>query len=642
MAWGLVAALALWLAPRASAEGWLPAPVQPADLFRLTNVWTVHLKFSAKAWAKMEPAGGGGGFMGGGGRGPGGGGGGMGPAMFLTRGFLRLGDQDHDGSLSRQEFAGLAGQWFGEWDKIKNGRLDSEELREGIRSTFMTGNGGPGGGGGRNLQGGEGTRNGLAAARGIEFEYVPADLEFGGRRFPDVAVRYKGNGTFIQSRGSLKRSLKIDLNKYIKGQKLAGITKLNLHNNVSDPSWMNEVLSHRLYRDAGVPGPRTSYARVYVTVAGLYDRKYFGLYSIVEDLDKNFAAEYFGGKVGAIFKPVTRELFAELGTNWAKYQQTYDPKTPLSSAEEARVMEFARFLGQASDAQFSARLGEYLDLEEFARFMAVTVWLSTLDSILGAGQNYYMRLDPTTRRFQFLPWDLDHSFGQFPLMGTQEMREQLSLAKPWQGERRFLERVFKVDAFQKLYRARLKEFSQTICRPERLARQVDEIAAAIRPAVREESPEKLTRLDKVAAGEEVEIIRANGPVRSGQMQVPIKPFARARAQSISDQLAGKSEGESPGMPGFGGGGRGMGRGGAGQGQGQMVAAAVMTALDANEDDFLTRDEFQRGFARWFDEWDANHDGFLSEEELRAGLSQLLPGAGGRMGVGAGVGRGWFR
>ena len=88
---------------------------------------------------------------------------------------------------------------------------------------------------------------------GVEFEWVHADLDFDGKEFTDVAVRYKGNGTFMESRASSKRSLKIELNKYVKGQKLKGLTTLNLHCNVTDASWMNEVLSHRLYRDAGVP-----------------------------------------------------------------------------------------------------------------------------------------------------------------------------------------------------------------------------------------------------------------------------------------------------------------------------------------------------------------------------------------------------
>ena len=82
--------------------------------------------------------------------------------------------------------------------------------------------------------------------------------------------------------------------KYVKGQKLAGIAKINLHNNVTDPSSMNEPLSYRLYRDAGVPAPRSAYARVFVTVPGKFDKEFFGLYSLVEDIDKHFTEEALG------------------------------------------------------------------------------------------------------------------------------------------------------------------------------------------------------------------------------------------------------------------------------------------------------------------------------------------------------------
>jgi hypothetical protein len=54
---------------------------------------------------------------------------------------------------------------------------------------------------------------------------------------------------------------------------------------------------------------------------------------------------------------------------------------------------------------------------------------------------------------------------------------------------RLLERAFKVDAFKKLYLARMQEFSDTLFKPERFQKQVDELAAAIRPAVKEESDE---------------------------------------------------------------------------------------------------------------------------------------------------------
>src|SRR5579862_5373584 len=284
-------------------------PVKAGDLFQPTKVWTIHLQFTPDQWKAMEPAEGDampgpGGPRFGGPGGPGE----LGPAMSLAPNFLK-GDRDQDGKLSKAEFSALGEKWFNDWDKSKVGHLDLNELRNGMNSTFMPDQfPGPGGGGppGPMLQGANGHRNGLSSAAGIDFKYVHADLEFEGHLLRDVAVRYKGNGTYMESRNSIKRSLKIDLNKYVKGQKVAGESKLNLHNNVTDASWMNEVLSYRLFRDAGVPAPRTSYAKVYVTVPGQYDKKYFGLYSMVEDVDNHFAQDRFGSKEGAIFKPVTR------------------------------------------------------------------------------------------------------------------------------------------------------------------------------------------------------------------------------------------------------------------------------------------------------------------------------------------------
>ncbi|MGC4054301.1 MAG: CotH kinase family protein [Paludibaculum sp.] len=133
----------------------------------------------------------------------------------------------------------------------EDGRLTPEQLRAGLNTLApMPGPGGPGGfggpgGGGPGMvpQNGTSKRNGMSAMSGIDFEYVHADLDFEGTQFRDVAVRYKGNNSYMESRNSIKKSLKLDLNKYVKGQKLAGLTKLNLHNNVTDASWMNEPLS---------------------------------------------------------------------------------------------------------------------------------------------------------------------------------------------------------------------------------------------------------------------------------------------------------------------------------------------------------------------------------------------------------------
>lgn len=570
----------------------------------------------------------------------------------MAAGWMQALDSDKDSKVSRKEFGDAFQRWAKEWDSGGAGELGADALRDGMNKTLaggMPGGGGPGGGGfAPRLQGAEGKRNGLSAAAGIDFEYVRADLDFAGARVTNVAVRYKGNGTYMMSRGSDKKSLKLDLNEFVKGQKVAGVSKINFHNNVTDASWMNEPLSYALYRDAGVPAPRTSYARVNTTVSGVHTNRYLGLYSIVENLDDTWAESQFGTKKGAIFKPVTPALFSDLGNDWPKYQQTYDPKGELTTKQKQRVIDFAKLVSHAEDAEFARRLPEFVDVDEFSRFMAVTVWLSTLDSILAIGQNYVVYLHPKTDRFQFVPWDLDHSFGNFMLQGTQEEREQLSISEPWVGQNRFLERVMKVAAVREAYLSRLKEFQGTIFQPARIQKQVDELAGILKGAVRDEGDEKLSRFEKVVAGEPVGMAGfggGRGPGGGGDMPgfgqpvKPIKAFVGVRHQSVSDQLAGKSPGRriGTGAGPFAGGGGGRGGGRGGFGPGTFLAPAVLQQADLDHNEKVSAAELQKLGEKWWQEWDVEKTGVLTEEQLGNGLAKAFPMQPGGGGPGRGPG-----
>lgn len=625
---------------------WGEPPKSATDLFSLNRVWDVKLDFPAGQWEALEPKGGGGDMFGGpSGRGPGRGPGGFNPARFMAPMWLNALDQNKDGTVAKDEFLGAFNRWGTEWDTKKEGHLTTDSIREGMNKAFTIG--GPGGGGfGPRLLATEGQRNGLSGAAGMTFEYVHADLEFAGARLTNVAVRFKGNGTFMGARMSDKKSLKVDLNEFVKGQKLAGLGKLNLHNNTTDASWMNEPLSYALYRAAGVPAPRTTYARVRVNAPGAHDNSYLGLYSIVENPDNNWAEANFGTKKGAIFKPVTPTLFRYLGDDWKAYNQIYDPKTELTEKQKRRVFDFAKLLAEASDADFARQVSEFIDVDEFSRFMAVTVWLSTLDSILTLGQNYVVYLHPKTDRFQFVPWDLDHSFGNFGMQGSQDEREQLSIRKPWSGENRFFQRVMGVSAVRDAYLDRLKEFQGTILQPERLAKQVDDVAKAIRDAVKEESPEKLERFDKVIAGESVAMMFGGGGPRGGdrgpgpggpggdrrpgggrggfgfgQPPKPIKGFVPARHASVAAQLAGTSEGlpiGERGGPGSPGGRRG------GFGAGMLLAEPIKVFADTDKNEQVTANELSALAEKWWSEWDTAKTGKLTEEQLGEALTKAFP------------------
>lgn len=61
-------------------------------------------------------------------------------------------------------------------------------------------------------------------------------------------------------------------------------------------------------------------------------------------------------------------------------------------------------------------------------------------------------------------------------------------------------------------------------------------------------------------------------------------------------------------------GRGGGRGG--------IAPALFTALDANKDGAVSRDEFTGGFDKWFSEWDTTKSGSLSAQDIGDGLTKI--------------------
>jgi type 1 glutamine amidotransferase len=59
-------------------------------------------------------------------------------------------------------------------------------------------------------------------------------------------------------------------------------------------------------------------------------------------------------------------------------------------------------------------------------------------------------------------------------------------------------------------------------------------------------------------------------------------------------------------------------------RGLLVGPGLFTAVDADKDGVVTRDELQSAFSRWASAWDADKDGSLTEAEVRNGLNAALP------------------
>ena len=239
-----------------------------------------------------------------------------------------------------------------------------------------------------------------------------------GAKWGDLHLRFKGNSSFNFAGNSLKHSLKLDFNDLDAKASLSGLDKLNLNNDAMDSSGLRETLAYDVFRTAGVAAPRTALAKVYLTVPGQYERTYLGAYTAIEQVDKDFLKDRFGEKGGLLIKPEQNATLGYLGESWSTYESRMGEKVDATAAEGRRFVDFVRLLNQANDEEFARRIGDYVDVDQFLKFVAVQAALVNYDSPLMSGHNYYLYLNPKDHRFVWIPWDQNEAFGSFGVNGA--------------------------------------------------------------------------------------------------------------------------------------------------------------------------------------------------------------------------------
>lgn len=448
---------------------------------------------------------------------------------------------------------------------------------------------------------------------GYDFEYVRGDLEIDGRKLKEVAIRFKGNSTYMMTSSYLKRPFKIDLDRFVEGQNWQGLRKLTLNNNVMDPAATREPLAYAVYRASGVPAPRTTFLELKLTVPGKYDGVVVGVYSLIETVDKGFLKQHFSSGKGLLLKPENVPALAYLGENWATYEARYRPKTDSTPEMQRRLIDFARLVHQGSDEEFRRRIAEYLEIDRFLRYTAATVVLSSMDSFVGLGHNYYLYLDPKTRRFSVLPWDLDHSFGALGMLGSTRDLMDLSIRRPYPGQNRLVERLLAEEKHFAVYKGHIARLLKETFTEKWVRAQAATIARTITPAREREKQAIADRREGWNTWKMLEVL--NPP------PTPVV-FAAKRIASLESQLSGKSQGVVL-----------RGRAPGSGGQERLLVRPALQAADRDKDGQLSREEMVNGLRELFQACDAGKTGALDQKALTAALEKIVPNAAARRGPG---------
>lgn len=374
-----------------------------------------------------------------------------------------------------------------------------------------------------------------------EFDYAKSEITIDGQLFPDAGLRFKGNSSYRSSRNSLKKPFKIDTNRFIKGQKLHGRTKLNLSNAFLDPAYMKEKLAYEVYRAAGLPTPKTGWANVVLSVESIADKKPLGVYVLIEQLDERYLKETLQGdpQQSILTKPESLDDWVYLGEDLKAYQQ-YNIKIGKTNSQTIqRFTEIIRLIEHADDQEFTDKIQDYVDLETLAGYLAATSLLGNIDSYIGMPHNYYLLLNSPQDRLKLLPWDVNEAFGTFTLFAPCEQLVKWEINRPWVARRKLLERLFETEEFPKVYRNALADLMEKAFTEKLLFAQIDEYKNALTPVIQQLGTSALDSFEMGIEGD------ANGRnLAVGRKTFAIKPFVRQRIESVKSQLDGTDKGVS--------------------------------------------------------------------------------------------------
>jgi spore coat protein H len=371
---------------------------------------------------------------------------------------------------------------------------------------------------------------------GNNFPWVHAELIARNTTYTNIAVRYKGHFTYGATSRLLKRSLKIDLAHYGDKRRFGSLQKLTLNAGILDPGKSREALAYSIYRDAGVPAPRTAFAEVYLTVPGRYKEELLGLFTLVEDIDDSFLQNHFGEANGLLMKPEGVRGPDFLGLNWKEYKDRYKPAREASTEEAAALIALARLIDQSNPEEFLEKVEQSIDLGEFLRYLAVTAMLVDLDSPLAMPQNYYLYLPSKSKKLVYLPWDLDLSFAAWPMGGAADQQMKLSLIHPYTGRYKLIERLLNLPRVREQYLAIVRQISVSFFSQQELLRRISAVETLLKEPLAREL-RAVSERGEAAKTDQARRIAAGAPA--------LRDFAVHRPRSIQEQLAMTSPGYIP-------------------------------------------------------------------------------------------------
>ena len=266
-------------------------------------------------------------------------------------------------------------------------------------------------------------------------EWITATVTIDGTVFENVGIKLKGNSTLqgLRTTGNSGQNpgagqpaggpggdvsadepeglpWRIRLDKYVDGQNFEGETDIVVRGGRTETS-LNEAVALELIGAAGMPTEEATPARFTVNGSDATLRL------VIQNPDDDWDSDNFGSE-GILYKAEAGGDYSYRGDDPASYADVFSVEASTSGEDDyTPLIALLKFLNESDDATFAAELGNHIDVQSFADYLAIQDLVANSDDIDGPGNNSYLRYDAGTGLFTVVAWDQNLSFSGMGGMG---------------------------------------------------------------------------------------------------------------------------------------------------------------------------------------------------------------------------------
>lgn len=286
--------------------------------------------------------------------------------------------------------------------------------------------------------------------------FVPASVFYNGKEWYKVGLRFKGNSSLQSSwqQGILKLSFKMDFDEYeddypqIDNQRFYGFKKFSLKNNYNDRSFLREKVSADILADAGLAVSHTAFYVLYIDHGD--GPEYFGLYTLVEEVDDTVLETQFSDDDGNLYKPEEYGASFEEGTF---NEGGFEKKTNEDEADWSDVK--ALFAALHDDTRttdpetWRSNLEDVFDTDVFLNYLAVNTVIQNWDTYGKMPHNYYMYNNPDSGELTWIPWDYNEALQEGNMGGALNLNFSELSSEEWP----LIEYLYEDEVYREIYDA---------------------------------------------------------------------------------------------------------------------------------------------------------------------------------------------